>query len=292
MAASAPPRPSRSRAATSAMLAASAISTGWKTSWNCGTPKPNSSCSVERPISVAPASWTSQASSVSRPAPGRAGGAAALDEQQPGGDRRQRGAADHQHVGRAPERDVLAEDAVPDVVEREAEHGDRAAQQQQRAAERDAPAGRERQRRAVAVVGAEHAGQEAGQRDAAEAEQDRVVGDVGERAGVAPVVDVGGDVPEEAEGGDPERAEREQHRQRRPAGHRHDPRWPGRRAARAASRARTGGVAPSTSAAAVSSPATIAAGTRSWMGAPPAGSPAANSVMQVGRHSRSDPWRE
>ena len=147
--------------------------------------------------------------------------AAALDQQQPRGDRRQRGAADHQHVGRAPERDVLAEEAVPDVVEREAEHGDRAAQQQQRAAERDAPAGRQRERRAVAIVGAEHAGQEAGQRDAAEPEQDRVVRDVGERAGVAAVVDVGGDVPEEAEGGDPERAERDQHRQRRPARHGH-----------------------------------------------------------------------
>ena len=114
------------------------------------------------------------------------GGAAALDEQQPGRDRRQRGAADHQHVGRAPERDVLAEEAVPDVVEREAEHGDRAAQQQQRAAQRHAPAGREGERRAVAVVGAEHAGEEAGQRDAAEPEQDRVVRDVGERAASRP----------------------------------------------------------------------------------------------------------
>jgi hypothetical protein len=82
--------------------------------------------------------------------PGRA---AALDQQQPGGDRRQGGAADHQHMRRTPERDVLAEDAMPDVVEREAEHRDRAAQQQQRAAERDAPAGRHGERHAVAVVG-------------------------------------------------------------------------------------------------------------------------------------------
>jgi hypothetical protein len=148
--------------------------------------------------------------------------AAALDEQQPGGDGRQRGAADHQHVGRAPERDVLAEDAVPDVVEREAEHGDRAAQEQKRAAERHAPAGREGERRAVAVVGAEDAGEEAGERDAAEPQQDRVVRDVGERAGVAAVVDVGGDVPEEAEGGDAQGAEGDEHGQRGPAGDGHD----------------------------------------------------------------------
>ena len=265
--------------ATSAMLAASAISTGWKTSWNCGTPKPNSSWSVDRPISVAPASWTSHASSVSRRVVRAARRAAALDQQQPGGDRGQRGAADHQHVGRAPERDVLAEDAVPDVVEREAEHGHRAAQQQQRAAERHAPARGQRERRAVAVVGAEHAGQEAGQRDAAEPEQDRVVGDVGERPGVAPVVDVRGDVPEEAEAAMPSEPSVTS------TGSAAQPGTGITRSARPARRVSSVTrpdrcVAPSTSAAAVSSPATIAAGTRSCTGAPPAGSPAAKSWIR------------
>jgi hypothetical protein len=123
---------------------------------------------------------------------------------------------------RAPQRHVLAEDAVPDVVEREADHREAAAQQQQRAAERDAPAGRPLDRRAVARVGAEHRGEEAGQRDAGEAGEDRVVRDVRERPAVAPAVDVRRDVPEEAEGGDAEREEGHQDRQGGPAGHGHD----------------------------------------------------------------------
>ena len=43
-----------------------------------------------------------------------------LAEQRHLADERERGAADHHQVGRAPERHVLAEDPVPEVVEREA----------------------------------------------------------------------------------------------------------------------------------------------------------------------------
>jgi hypothetical protein len=49
---------------------------------------------------------------------------------------RQDRAVDHHQVRRAPERDVLTEHAVPEVVEREAGQRERAAGDQQRAADR------------------------------------------------------------------------------------------------------------------------------------------------------------
>ena len=55
------------------------------------------------------------------------------------GDRREPGAADHHQVGRPPQRDVLAEDAVPDVVERKAGQRVQAAAGHQHAADRRVP---------------------------------------------------------------------------------------------------------------------------------------------------------
>jgi hypothetical protein len=47
------------RAGTRAIPAATAINSGWNTSRNCGTPKSNSPCNVDIPISTAPATWIS-----------------------------------------------------------------------------------------------------------------------------------------------------------------------------------------------------------------------------------------
>ena len=55
------------------------------------------------------------------------------------GDRREPGTADHHQVGRPPQRDVLAEDAVPDVVEREAGQGVQPAAGHQDTADRRVP---------------------------------------------------------------------------------------------------------------------------------------------------------
>ena len=96
----------------------------------------------------------------------------------------QRGAADHHQVGRAPERHVLAEDPVPDVVEREAEQGAGAAPRS--SGRRSAvPAGRHA---TVEVrVGRWAArGRSRLRADAEEPGEDEVVGGVGERPGSRP----------------------------------------------------------------------------------------------------------
>src|SRR5437763_17187650 len=54
-------------------------------------------------------------------------GRLALAVEDPGADDRERGAAEQQEVRRTPERHVLAEDPVPEVVERERDQRDRGA---------------------------------------------------------------------------------------------------------------------------------------------------------------------
>ena len=66
-------------------------------------------------------------------------GAAPLVFEEQRCDRREPGAADHHQVGRPPQRDVLTEDAVPDVVEREAGQRVQAAAGHQDAADRRVP---------------------------------------------------------------------------------------------------------------------------------------------------------
>ena len=96
----------------------------------------------------------------------------------------------------APERDVLAEEAVPDVVEGEADEREGAAA--------DDASGRRRartSRRAIltaagrASPSGEANREEAGGEDAEEAGEDEVMRGVRERARVTPLVDVEGDVP-------------------------------------------------------------------------------------------------
>ena len=183
MAASAPPRPSRSRAATSPTLAASAIRIGWKASWNCGTPKPNSSWSVDRPISVAPASWTSQASSRSRPGPGRPAA------------QRPSTSSSQAAIGASEAPPIISTCVGPQSVTswpkmrcQTSSSGKPIIATPPHSSSSAPPSGirqpgAQLDRRAVARVGAEHGGEEAGQRDAAEAGEDRVVRDVRERPG-------------------------------------------------------------------------------------------------------------
>ena len=132
---------------------------------------------------------------------GGARGPFSLDGEDPEGEGRKRGAADHLDVGRPPEGDVLAEQPVPHVVEGEAGEGDQPADAQQQAADGHIPIAAEPHRGPRRPLVAEDDRQDAGQGDARQADDDEPVGGVGQRPGVAAAVDVPGDVPVEAEGG-------------------------------------------------------------------------------------------
>jgi hypothetical protein len=147
---------------------------------------------------------------------GRARRPAALGDQHPQGERRQGGPADHLDVRRAPQRHVLAEDAVPDVVQREAEDRDDPAEREQQPADGHVPVVPPAQRRRVVVVGAEDHRERAGEGDPEQAHQDEPVRRVREGARVTAVVDVARDVPVEPEHGHEERHTRDARRQRGP----------------------------------------------------------------------------
>ena len=215
---SAAPGPAQIRTATSATLEASISRTGWKTSRNCGTAKSNSPWKVESPIRNAPPSSTCWMRTLRRDAlrPHLARGGGALHQQDHAAERRHRGAAEQQQVGRPPQRHVLAEDAVPDVVEREAGERDAGADEDQHAAERRLEPTREPQRGRARRLGREEDREQAGEEHAEQADEDEVVRGVGERAGVAARVEVRRDVPVHAEHGDQQRAGEHAERQRAP----------------------------------------------------------------------------
>ena len=149
---------------------------------------------------------------------GQAAVALLLEDQQ--ADDRQPGAGDEHQVGRAPERDVLAEEAVPDVVQREAEQRVEAGAGEQDAADRHVPAAEEADGgRAGLLVQRHRAGEHAAGEDAEEAEQDQEVRGVGQRALVAADADVQRDVPEHPEQRDQQGDRREDGRQRHPGRH-------------------------------------------------------------------------
>ena len=128
------------------------------------------------------------------------------------------GAADQHQVGRAPEGHVLAEDPVPDVVERKADQGEGGGGHHRDPAERRVPVAGDPDRARARLALGEDDREKAGGEDPVEAGEDQVVGRVGERPGVAAVVDVQGDVPVHPEQGDEQRAGGDQRRQRRPGG--------------------------------------------------------------------------
>ena len=221
--------------------AASAIRSGWKTSGTAGRrsrTRPGRSTGRRAAPPAEQARVRRRCSGADRvgraPALARAGGRPRRAARA-----RRRSSAtappmQHQ-VRRAPERHVLAEEAMPDVVEREADaarsaaHDGASARRRAGAYQpwRDAHARRGRPGRSSGSAMASTAGE----RDAEEADEDEVVGGVGERARVAAVVDVQRDVPVHPEHGDaaastPTTAER----QRGPA------RQPGDALAEAASR--------------------------------------------------------
>ena len=108
-----------------------------------------------------------------------------LEEQ--GRDRREPGTADHHQVGRPPQRHVLAEDAVPDVVEGKADQGVQAAAGHQEAADRRVPvAGDPYCERTRLLVG-QHDRRAAGDEQQEQAHQDEVVRRVGQRPGSRPL---------------------------------------------------------------------------------------------------------
>ena len=104
-----------------------AIMSGSRTSRNCGTSKSYSPWKTDSPSSSPPMADACRTKRVTAAdlavavVGGQPAVALLLEDQQ--ADDRQPGAGDEHQVGGAPERDVLAEEPVPDVVEREAEQG-------------------------------------------------------------------------------------------------------------------------------------------------------------------------
>ena len=90
-------------------------------------------------------------------------------------------AADHHQVGRTPQRDVLAEDAVPDVVEREAGQRVQAAAGHQDAADGRVPVAGDAHGGRTGLVVRQHARQAARDEQQEQAEQDEVVRGIGQR---------------------------------------------------------------------------------------------------------------
>ncbi len=130
--------------------------------------------------------------------------------------RREACAADHHQVGGPPQRDVLAEDAVPDVVEREADQCVQAAAGHQDTADRRVPVAGDPHRGRAGLVVRQHDRHAARDEEQEQAEQDEVVRRVGQRSRVAALADVQADVPDEAEQRADERRDEQRHRQRHP----------------------------------------------------------------------------
>ena len=117
----------------------------------------------------------------------------ALAHDHPHAERAHAGAADHEQVRRAPQRDVLAEERMPERVEREAEQRDAAADEHHDPARAHVQA--QRQATLVARRGPAHpAVQQRGEDDALQARHDEHVRGR-EHALIAAVVDVVADVP-------------------------------------------------------------------------------------------------
>ena len=107
--------------------------------------------------------------------------------------------ADHHQMRWAPKGNVLSEDSVPDVVEREADHRVQPATGHQHAADRCVPVPRDAHRRGAGLLERQDDGHHSGQEHPEQPDDDEVVRRVGQRTGIAPVADMPADVPDEAE---------------------------------------------------------------------------------------------
>jgi hypothetical protein len=105
---------------------------------------------------------------------------------------------------------------VPHVVQREAEQGEAAAGGSEHAADGDVPLARDADGGVAGLSLRQRERQAAGCEDAVEPNEDEVVRRVGERARIAALVDVQGDVPVHAQQRHEQRAARQARRQRRP----------------------------------------------------------------------------
>jgi len=140
----------------------------------------------------------------------------ALQEQR--GDKRQTGAADEHQMCWAPERDVLTEDPVPDVVEWKADERVQPATGHQHAADGRVPGLGDLDGGRTGLVIRQDDRQRARDEQQEQTDQDEVVRRVGQRAGVAALADVQADVPDEAEHRADDRRDEQQRRQGDPAG--------------------------------------------------------------------------
>jgi hypothetical protein len=157
------------------------------------------------------------------PGPPRAAGEAGLGEDHEDAQHRHRSAAEQHQMRRAPEGDVLAEHAVPEIVGRKAEQPEGGAQDQQQAADRRVPVAADPHRRRAGAALGEDDRQPARGEQRHQAAEDQVVRRIGERPRVAAVVDVQGDVPIHPEAGERRPGAGERRRQRGPAGQVSDP---------------------------------------------------------------------
>ncbi len=126
------------------------------------------------------------------------------------------GTADHHQMRRTPKGDVLPENPMPDVVEREPDHRVHPAAGHQHAAHRRVPVTRDAHRRRPGFAERQHDRQHAPDEDPEQPDDDEVVRRVGQRARVAAITDMPADVPDEAEQGADDRRGEHQHRQRYP----------------------------------------------------------------------------
>ena len=179
------------------MLAASAISIGWKRKSNCGTPKSNSAWNVERPIRKPPASEARRSLTPRSRPPGR--------ERVPSASRMPWPISEIE----APPISIrwVGPHSVTSWPNRRCQtssSGKPISAKPPAAAISTPPSGAYQPSKSRIAVGhglllRDAHREEAGGEDAEQAEEDQVVGRVGERARVAAVVDVQRDVPVHAE---------------------------------------------------------------------------------------------
>src|SRR5437868_888279 len=98
-----------------------------------------------------------------------------------------------------PQGNVLTEDAMPDVVERESEKCIHPATRHQHPADRGMPVASDSHRRGARLVERQDDGNHARQEYPEQADDDEVMRRVGQRTGIAAVADVPANVPDESE---------------------------------------------------------------------------------------------
>ena len=137
-----------------------------------------------------------------------------LEEQ--GRDRRGPGTADHHQVGRPPQRHVLAEDPVPDIVEGKAHQGVKAAAGHQHAADRCVPIAGDTNCERTRLLIRQHDRRAAGDEQKEQPHQDEVMRRVGQRSRITALADVQADVPDETEQRADDRRDEQCDRKRHP----------------------------------------------------------------------------